>query len=64
MNKRFLVSYLEQHGCRLMRQGRKHEWWEHSVTRKRSSIPRHVEISKYLAKKICRDLGISAPAGY
>lgn len=61
MNKRLLIKYLEKRGCRLPRQGRKHEWWENSATRERSSIPRHTEISKYLTKKICRDLGVSVP---
>jgi mRNA interferase HicA len=28
------------------------------VLNKRSAIPRHVEISNDLAKKICRDLGV------
>ena len=63
MNKRLFVRYLEKHGCRLLRQGRKHEWWENSATRERSSIPRHIEINKYVAKKICRDLSVSVPVG-
>lgn len=63
MNKRLFVKYLERNGCRRLRQGRKHEWWENSVTGERSSVPRHIDISKYLTKKICRDLGVPAPVG-
>ena len=63
MNKRLLISHLEKDGCHLLRQGRKHEWWENNATGERSSVPRHNEISKYLAKKICRDLGVSDPPG-
>jgi len=31
--------------------------------RKVSSIPRHREINEHLARKICRDLEVSVPAG-
>ncbi len=29
------------------------------ANRKRSAVPRHKEIDTYLARKICRDLGIA-----
>ncbi len=28
-----------------------------------STVPRHAEINSFLARKICKDLGIPAPAG-
>ena len=31
------------------------------VLKQRSAVPRHREIPDFLTKKICRDLGISAP---
>ena len=31
------------------------------VLNRRSAVPRHREVSGYLAKKICQDLGIPAP---
>ncbi|MYK30423.1 MAG: type II toxin-antitoxin system HicA family toxin [Boseongicola sp. SB0670_bin_30] len=60
MKKRQLVRHLERHGCRLLRQGRRHEWWESSAG-DRSAVPRHNDISGYLARKICRDLGVEIP---
>lgn len=63
MKKKSLIRHLEQHGCRLLRQGRRHEWWENTVTGERSSVPRHNEVSRYLARKICRDLGAAEPEG-
>ena len=58
MKKRALTQHLERHDCRLLRQGRNHEWWENSGSRKRSAVPRHTEIPDVLANKICKDLGI------
>jgi mRNA interferase HicA len=36
-----------------------HSWWHNPALNKRSAIPRHSEISNDLAKKICRDLGVT-----
>jgi mRNA interferase HicA len=34
-------------------------WWHNPTFNKRSAVPRHSEIDDHLARKICRDLGIS-----
>jgi len=49
------------HGCELVREGGNHSWWGNVLLNQRSAVPRHREIPDYLAKKICRDLGIPAP---
>ena len=59
MKKRVLTQHLRQRGCRLLRQGRNHEWWVNSETGERSAVPRHSEVQDVLAKKICNDLGIA-----
>ena len=61
MKRRDLLRHLTLLGCRLLREGGSHSWWHHTVTEKRSAIPRHTEISNHLARKICRDLGVSEP---
>ena len=48
------------HGCELVREGGSHSWWGNAILKQRSAVPRHREISDFLAKKICRDLGIPA----
>ncbi|GAB6887781.1 type II toxin-antitoxin system HicA family toxin [Desulfothermus okinawensis JCM 13304] len=53
-----LLQYLRSEGCKLLREGAKHSWWYNPRTNKRSSVPRHSEISDILAKKICKDLGV------
>ena len=63
MKKRSLIRHLKTHDCARIRQGRKHEWWENGGTGERSAVPRHTEISGYLARKICRDLGVPDPEG-
>jgi predicted RNA binding protein YcfA (HicA-like mRNA interferase family) len=52
-----LIRYLESHGAYLIREGRRHSIYQKD--KYRTEIPRHNEIVDELAKKICRDLGIS-----
>jgi mRNA interferase HicA len=56
-----LVRHLEQHGCRLLREGGSHSVYVNVKLRKVSTVPRHREVKEFLAKKICKDLEIPAP---
>jgi predicted RNA binding protein YcfA (HicA-like mRNA interferase family) len=60
VKRRALIHHLEQHGCRLLREGGNHSIFV-SPAGRTSSVPRHTEINDDLAKKICRDLGIPPP---
>jgi hypothetical protein len=53
------MKYLEASHCILYREGAKHSIVRNILNNKVSSIPRHLEIDNYLARKICRDLDIS-----
>lgn len=45
-----------------MREGSDHSWWGNPANGRRSAVPRHSEINRFLARKIfCRDLGIAEP---
>jgi mRNA interferase HicA len=61
MKRRDLLAHLTRHGCRLVREGGNHSWWENLISGRRSAVPRHKEISDILAKKICKDLGVETP---
>ena len=61
MKRRALVQHLEQQGCELLREGANHSIFVNRLIRKSSAVPRHTELNEYLAKKICKDLGISEP---
>jgi mRNA interferase HicA len=57
--KRFdLVRHLEAHRCYLLRDRGKHSVYVNPTNSQTSVVPRHREINVFLAKKICRDLGI------
>jgi mRNA interferase HicA len=56
-----LVTHLKAQGCKFVREGARHSWWGNPQNNRRSAVPRHNEISDYLARKICRDLGIMEP---
>jgi mRNA interferase HicA len=60
VKRRALLRHLEQHGCRLLREGGSHSIVV-SPTGKTSTVPRHTEINDDLARKICKDLGIPLP---
>ena len=60
MKRNKLIKYLRSNGCELLREGGRHSWWYNPKLNKRSAIPRHSEIKDILAKKICKDLGVSS----
>ncbi len=53
-----LIRHLEAHGCRLLRDKGKHSVYFHPANNRTSAVPRHREVNDFLARKICRDLGI------
>ena len=63
MKRRDLLRHLQAHGCRLDREGAKHSLWLNPATGAVESVPRHVEIGKYLSRKICRQLAVPEPRG-
>jgi predicted RNA binding protein YcfA (HicA-like mRNA interferase family) len=58
LKRKKLISHLKREGCLLMREGRRHSVFYNPGNNKTSTVPRHNEIENFLAKKICRDLGI------
>ena len=56
-----LIRHVEAHGCRHLREGRKHAVYANRAAQKVSAVPRHREINEFLARKICRDLQIPEP---
>jgi mRNA interferase HicA len=61
VKRRELIRHLAAQGCRLVREVANHSWWENSALNRRSAVPRHTEVNRFLARKICRDLGIAEP---
>jgi len=61
MKRLELIRHLESHGCSLLRDHGKHSVYVNPVNNQVSAVPRHREINEFLARKICRDLGIQAP---
>ncbi|HDH04072.1 MAG TPA: type II toxin-antitoxin system HicA family toxin [Candidatus Campbellbacteria bacterium] len=53
-----LIRHLAKEGCIFVREGANHSVFFNPIMRRSSTIPRHNEIDKFLARKICRDLGI------
>ncbi|MES0336502.1 MAG: type II toxin-antitoxin system HicA family toxin [Candidatus Magnetobacterium sp. LHC-1] len=58
MKRNALLKHLRRYGCILKREGASHSIWVNPITAKAEAIPRHMEISNSLAKKICNNLSI------
>ena len=62
MKQKDLVRHLKKHGCVFFNEGANHT---HYINLKNPSIkvpvPRHKEISDFLAIKICKELDIPLP---
>ena len=58
MKRKDLIRHIRDHGGVFIREGGNHSWWGNPAQNRRSSIPRHVEINEFLARKICKDLGL------
>ena len=61
MKRGDLIRHLEDSGCVLFREGKKHSIFYNNKSGKTSSVPRHREVNGFLADKICKDLGIDSP---
>lgn len=58
MKRQRLVRYLLGAGCVFVREGAKHSVFFNPGINRISTVPRHNEINNFLARKICRDLGV------
>jgi len=56
MKHRDLIKQLERSGCRLIRHGGKHDWYQNLATGMAQPVPRHREINEHLARSILKKL--------
>ena len=61
MKRHDLIRHLESNGCYLSRDRGKHSVYVNPANNQTSAVPRHREINEFLARKICRDLGVPEP---
>jgi len=61
MKRTDLIAHLHSHWCSLLREGRKHSIFVNPANNRVAAVPRHREINEFLARKICRDLGVPEP---
>ena len=61
MKRADLIRHLNANGCSLLRDRGKHSIYVNPANNQVSAVRRHREINDFLARKICRDLGIQEP---
>ena len=62
VKRRDLLRHLAQHGCTFLREGGNHTLYINRPAKKVSTIPRHKEINRDLARTICMDLQVPRPS--
>ena len=63
MKRDALIRHLRRSGCVVRREGKEHTLWENPQTGHAEAVPRHVDFSNLLAKRICRKLSVTDPPG-
>lgn len=58
MKRQRLIRFLLEKRCIFVREGGKHTVFFNPLTKRTSTVPRHSDVNNFLARKICRDLGI------
>jgi len=56
MKRNEFIKILAEHNVVFFRNGSKHDIYQHSVTGKKVTVPRHGEIENILAKEILREI--------
>jgi mRNA interferase HicA len=56
MKRTDLIRTLERMGCVLIRNGRRHDWYQNPNSGECQPVPRHREIKEHLAKHIIKKL--------
>lgn len=52
------IQHLANNNCFLHRHGSKHDIYQNSQTNKKTTVPRHPKLDKYLCDLICKQLEI------
>jgi mRNA interferase HicA len=59
VKRRDLIRHIERFGCVLLKEGARHSRYVNLADRARqATVPRHREIDDFLARAICRQLGV------
>lgn len=52
------IQHLANHYCYLHRHGSKHDIYQNSISKKKTTLPRHPKLDKRLCDLICKQLEI------
>lgn len=52
------LQHLANHQCYLHRHGSKHDIYQNAITKKKTTVPRHPKLERFLCDAICKQLEI------
>jgi mRNA interferase HicA len=61
VKRRALLKHLRDQNCEFLREGSLRTVYVNRQAQRSSTVPRRTEIPDKLARKICKDLGVSPP---
>lgn len=63
VTRRDLLKHLQDNGCQLLREGGEHSIYWRPAGGQSASVPRHNEIARFTARRICDVQEIPRPKG-
>ena len=61
MKRQKLLQHLQQHGCGVLREGKRHTVVRNPANEHQTQVPRHREIDAGLVRAICKQLDVPPP---
>ncbi len=61
VKRNYFIIHLEKNNCILCRNGSKHDIFQHTKTKKKTTVPRHPSLDMHLCDLICKQLEIPKP---
>lgn len=58
VKRNLFLTHLQNNHCHLHRNGAKHDIYQNTVTKKKTSVPRHPHLDRNLCNLICKQLEI------
>ncbi|MBA3649447.1 MAG: type II toxin-antitoxin system HicA family toxin [Chitinophagales bacterium] len=64
MKHKKFIRHLNDHNCFFHHHGANHDIYKNNSNQRKTTVPRHTDIDKFLCKEICKQLEIDFPKSF